>query len=950
MKRVLSIVLALSLIAGLLTGLTLTASAETVVSDIAITGVTAPVVGQEATTAGISTSAAYTQDISWVVWENGGYRGLNAGETFANGKVYRLDIILFTNDGYSFAAEHELTASVNGNPVTDFYSDCDWARFELLYVMDGVTVLDEVTIGNLPAVAAGTSTDLSGITGDANCTILARWYKETYNSQEDYWGWEEYLGTTLENGANYRLELIIQPKDGYWINKNTQLKVNGEVRPYWTYSDNCNCQCQVSYDFRPVVSHIDLTAAGAPAFGTALSAVTVTAPAGVNYTITPTWKMREPSNGTYTPVTGNFGYGEYRLEVEIIPNSGYTILDNATPTINGQPYHDHYDFGYWREDDIDGNRENGFTLICSDIYIDPANGYISDADLTGAPANITAGSTMPTPTITTTDNRYTVTGTKWLANDMAPVSGKFEANKAYYLEVSLAAKAGYAFDGWLDAYMNDEEADGFDVAVDRTTAKVYVYYTLKPVIEKVELTVTEPKIGAAPGAVTLPNGAKFVFDSHPQEDFPGYAWYIDGGQQFAKFENGEKYFVDIYLLPADGYEFSNNVEVTINGVKVEDGYIWCSGSQLNVWHSWSFREIIKNVNITLPNYKVGDVFKQDDVTLPAGVGCEIHYVDMYGNYTDPYIAIGKDRYRLNVGLSAKDGYEFAEDCVITVNGKALDEVYGDETNQDVYYEFSLCEQITKVEFPAYPTMQVGGTAEFKALTPPAGANYSICSDWYDADQNPYNGTLESNKAYYMQYVANPQPGYEFSEDCVVTVGGQVANTPIMRVDYDMAVVAKLYNFGMPTVDKVELTISAPVAGQKPAVKVTLPNGVHYIAGDLGWYESKSGDETGSDWDFMSRRDTFSHDRYYFAIAGIELEDGYVFAEDAKLIVNGKTVETRIDQYSSYLMGNYGQIVFKFDNLINDNPKTGITGIGIVTAMMALSATAAGVIISKKKEF
>lgn len=955
MKRVLSIVLALSLIAGLMTGLTLTASAETIINDIAITGVTAPVVGQEPTTTGISTSVAYTQDIAWSVWDNGGYRPFNDGETFANGKVYLLDISLWINDGYSFADWQDLTASVNGNSIPDFDSDRDWARFELIYIMDGVTVLDHVVISSVPAVEAGTSTDLSGVTvpSGANYTVSVNWYKETYYSQEDYWGWEWYQGATLEDGCNYYLDLQVSPKEGYWISKNTEIKVEGSIQPSWTNSQNGYAQAHVDYDLRPVVSSVDLTTSGEPAHGVALSSVTVTAPAGANYTVTPTWKTWNGNTGNYDAATGNFGYGEYWLEVEIIPNSGYTILSDATPTINGQSYYDYSDFGHWREDDIDGNRENGFLLICSDIYINPENGYVWEVDLSGAPESITAGGAMPTPTITVVDGDVTVTGTKWLNDEMAPVTGNFENGKSYYLAIDLATKPSYAFEGWVEAYMNDEYCDGCNIDDTRTTATVYVYYTLKPVIEKVELTVTVPAVGAAPGVVTLPGGVKFVLDSDEEVDFPGYAWYIDGGQEFEKFENGKKYFVDVYLLPAEGYEFANDVVVTVNGEEVEEGYMFCNGYNLNIWHAWSFKEVIKSVNITTPDYKVGDVFKPEDVTVPANTGCEVGYVGMYSGYTDPYTAIGKDRYRLNVELNAKDGYEFAEDCVITVNGKALDEVYSGETYQDVYYEFSLCEKITKIEFPALPTVNAGDTVQYQDLEAPAGAKYYLFSDWYDADMNWFNGTTQNGKAYFLELFAHPMEGYEFSEDCVITVNGQEASFPIMRVDYNMAAFAKQYNFGMPTIDKVELTITAPADGEKPTTTVTVPDGAKYSVDNIGWYESKTGEKKRGALEYMDRRDTFSYGYYYLVAAGIQAKEGYVFAEDAVLVINGETMEVELGEFGTYLTGNYGQFFYCFDKLedtYDDNPKTGITGISVLAAMMALSATAAGVIISKKKEF
>lgn len=955
MKRVLSFVLALSLIAGLMTGLTLTASAETIVSEIAITGVTTPMAGAAPTTAGISTSEAYFQDVYWQVWNytDGYFQMMEDGETFADGNVYKLNIDLWVNDGYRFPWEG-LTASVNGTVIPEFDSHEFGAYLEMVYVMSGITMLDQVVIESLPAVAAGTSTDLTtGITlpAGANYTVQGNWYAHVYNEQEGYWSSEWYDGAQLQDGTHYYLHLDIRPNAGYWIHKNTELKINGDVQPYWTYSYNGNTQANVDYDLRPVVSEIALTTAGTAAYGTAVSSVTVTAPEGANYTVRAQWTTWDSNTGGYVAATGNFGYGTYRLAVTVTPNEGYTVRDDVVPTINGTVWDN---IEGWEMQDWDG-LENGFTLLCYS-YIVPENGYAYDAELSGAPESITAGAAITAPTVTVVDGNVTVTGTKWVDEDREPVTGKFEANKSYYLAIDLAPKAGYAFASWIEAYVDDEECFGYDISSDRASATVYVYYTLKPLVESVNIIVTEPVIGAAPGAVTLPSGVKYALETDEDGEWPGYYWYCYSDDEITVFEDGKKYELAVYLIPAEGYEFSKDLVVSINGVALDDDSYWCSGEYLSIWKNWSFQEVIDKVDITVPAYKVGDVFKQEDITLPEGIGCEINHVSIYGRYTDPYEAIGKDRYDIYIELYVKDGYEFSEDCAITINGKATDDVWGGTSWIDCYYEFSLCDQITKVEFPAYPTVNVGDTAENKDLTAPEGANYTLYSMWFVATDDGmeyfFEGTIENNSAYYLQMYAQPNEGYEFSEDCVITVGGTEVSLQLMRVDSEGAYLLKLYNFGVKTIDKVELTITAPAHGQKPSATVTLPDGAHYSVDDIIWLMSESGEYAGLDQ--MGRKDTFAYGNYYYVYGAIEAAEGYIFAEDVKLIINGKEVEMKVDETSSYLAGNEGQLFHNFGKLeetsYDDNPKTGDTGIAVLTALMVLSATAAGVVISKKKEF
>lgn len=960
MKRVLSIVLALSLIAGLMTGLTLTASAETdefgntLIETIDITDVTAPAAGAMPTApdsiiANNDYAGFKVTNASWEFFNHtdGTWDWHDPATAFAAGTVYRIFLDVATKNGYSFNRQlgEGIGVTVGGTPVSyasvwgDGVPYDNVGQMGLVYLPDGIQMIDSVSLTGIPAMEAGTSTNTSAIAAPAGAN---------YTVSNAMWsGWDindnhlEPVGATLEDGNLYNLSVVLTPKEGYWFaDRVTMNDAAAECNV-----GNWGCEAFVYYycDLRPVIDSVELTATGTPAAGAAINSVTVTAPADAKYSINTTWKTWNPHTGDYDAVTGTFGYNEYRLEVEIVPDSGYTIIQGVAPTINGKYHHE---IEGWQFEDPDGTWENGYTLVWG-VYIDPENGFIHSVDMSGGPESITVGGNMTNPTITVNEGEVTVTGTKWLNSEMEPATGKFEDGKVYYLAVSLAAKDGYAFADWVGAHMNGKECRNCEIGSDYLTATAYFHYSLLPVIEKVDITLTEPVIGAAPGAVKLPDGVKFVFDSDETS-----GWYIYNGGDFEKFENGQKYIVDIYLKPVDGYEFADDVVITINGEVVDEDYFWGNAEGLNVWQFWSFKKVIQNINITVPNYKVGDVFNPDDITLPEGVNYEMGGSYASGQYTDPYTAFGKDRYSVGIEVIAKEGYEFAEDAVITVNGKEPGDYYGDDTVKGIYYEFSLCEQITKIEFPALPTVNVGDTLQYQVLQAPDGAKYYSYSGWYDADMNPFNGTVEGNKVYFINYIAEPMEGYEFSEDCVVTVGGQAANFPIMRVEYNMAVIAKQYNFGVPTIDKVELTITAPAAGEKPSTTVTVPEGAKYEVSDLGWYASKTGNKE-SGLDYVGNRTAFTYGNYYFAAGEIQAKDGYVFAEDAQIFVNGKAVEMEIGERGTVLAGTRGQIFYGFDKLeeaYDDNPKTGVVGIGIATAMMALSATAAGVIISKKKEF
>jgi LPXTG-motif cell wall-anchored protein len=126
-KRVLVLFLALLMLFGLLPAVSAPALADTtIITDVAITGVTAPAVGEFPTILGIGTSTegvTVNLDPNNTNW--GAYLGGSTpyfwsfDKKFEAGKEYCIDIMISSAEGYSFAdpSAMNVNVTVNGNPA-----------------------------------------------------------------------------------------------------------------------------------------------------------------------------------------------------------------------------------------------------------------------------------------------------------------------------------------------------------------------------------------------------------------------------------------------------------------------------------------------------------------------------------------------------------------------------------------------------------------------------------------------------------------------------------------------------------------------------------------------------------------------------------------------------------------------------------------------------------------
>ena len=317
---------------------------------------------------------------------------------------------------------------------------------------------------------------------------------------------------------------------------------------------------------------------------------------------------------------------------------------------------------------------------------------------------------------------------------------------------------------------------------------------------------------------------------------PVAAWYYDNGSHgslptITEFESGKRYVYSLMLKPKDGYSFSNETAVTVNGESVKSSL---SGEYLYVPAVKTITPTKQNTVITSAavenvklDYKNGETPR---TTATAAAADRDKYDILYecwgklektDEYTTKSVAywysdedycpsgyadltsFDKDgKYEYSVRLEAKDGYIFSDSISaddITLNGKSLPEgsfamTLDDNRTCVVTYGMNMRpgQAVEKIDFIARTNFNAGDKPSFmtSAVDPfidldherwdaNDGSGYGITSSDYWNER--YNGKLitefEAGKSYtYGVYFKisdlGMEEGYRFDKNTKLYINGE----------------------------------------------------------------------------------------------------------------------------------------------------------------------------------
>ena len=351
--------------------------------------------------------------------------------------------------------------------------------------------------------------------------------------------------------------------------------------------------------------------------------------------------------------------------------------------------------------------------------------------------------------------------------------------------------------------------------------------------------------GDAPQAtaqVTAADAEKYEIDYECWQQFennePVAAWYSDNGSHgslptITEFESGKKYVYSLMLKPKDGYSFSNETAVTVNGESVMSSL---SGEYLYVPAVKTITPTKQNSTLTAVDienvkldYQPGDAPRasakktgtnQDkyDISyecwekLEKDANDTMHKVGYWYSdescYSDGDVRFSTfekgGRYKYSVKLQAKDGYTFDSNLTnkenVTLNGASLPSfgswvmVMDDGKTCLIRYgtELRPGQAVEKIDFNARINFIAGDKPSFmtSAVDPfidldherwdaNDGSGYGITSSDYWNER--YNGKLitefEAGKSYtYGVYFKisdlGMEEGYRFDKNTKLYINGE----------------------------------------------------------------------------------------------------------------------------------------------------------------------------------
>lgn len=437
------------------------------------------------------------------------------------------------------------------------------------------------------------------------------------------------------------------------------------------------------------------------------------------------------------------------------------------------------------------------------------------------------------------------------------------------------------------------------------------------VIDVVEVNgVQEAAVGVAVTSetFTIPEGANYSFNSYDNgwtvEYKPShYSWLNNG----TVLETGKKYMVKVNIVPNAGYVFTEETVMKING-EVVDAYINLdTETPYIVWSKYySFYEQVDKIEITnVPIAEVGKVATTAGITIPENVGYEIIHNAWYevpkeGDHVQleegDAFEKGK-KYRLQISVQPKSGFELSEGYEITVNGETPDEYWGSNPI-NVFQNYSFLDKIDKIEINNVPTAEVGGKATTQGITIPEGAKYAVSDiSWYNYTKDEYldeSDVFEKGNVYNLKLAIEAADGYEFAENTKAIVNGEAST--YCDVNGHEAYIYEEYSF-VEMINKIEIN-NAPIAeiGKEAIIAgITVPEGAYYeIEYEYtAWYNDSTGEDA----------TVFEDGNRYSLCIAISAKEGYGFAEDAVVLVNGEEVYEEV-----YLYRDWGEIYCEYSFL------------------------------------
>lgn len=486
-----------------------------------------------------------------------------------------------------------------------------------------------------------------------------------------------------------------------------------------------------------------------------------------------------------------------------------------------------------------------------------------------------AGGAAPAVTVAE-DAAYEVYSAVWYNKDGDPVT-KLADGQRYYLDIAVAAKEGYVLLEETAAAVNGVPADDYwyDEGEQVPVVRISMDFSFCRQIDVAEIFYDEPVAGEALSAATVPEGAPYTVESAVWTD-------TYTGAVATEAADGHSYMLAVKLQTAAGYEFSDEVDVLVNGSYDFGGIGW-DWTTLEIYDDASLCQPIDEVRIEMVAPVVGQPLPE--ATAPESVNYTMAYTWWNDRDTgDSVTGTAEDgiAYTATIALKAAEGYKFTDETVIFYNGQVFENFVYIDTHAEICVKYSFKTAIDTVEI-RYDTPEAGKAAPEVKI--PEDAGYVLESAyWYDDDTGEEVTELLDGHSYGLCASLLPVSGCEFSEEAVVLVNGEA--TDDYWVVPEMAEIYGGVSF-KKTIDTVELP--APPAdlqaGDSLAVGLGTTDGPYTVVVEWSAMDDNM--------DEAALGDTAEAGKNYQWTATAIPNEGYAFAGDVTVTVGGKAVNTAL---------------------------------------------------------
>ncbi len=716
--------------------------------------------------------------------------GNNHASSFELNGVYHVYFWVIPEDNYTWDSGAQISITVNDKfELNTVPNNENKIYFVYSCKPESPDIIGEISLTDVPTTAA--ADDIAGSYSytepTGQYTVTGTWHR--YNT--DTGAYDEVSdGDRFENGKIYELRLKVDLAEGYWLDGECLIFVNGENIEEVYNNNGITAEVRIPpVSLASEVSMIEISADAIPkaVIGEEFQDLSIPVPVKEESSVTVSghWIYRDEQGGELR--SGTFESGKpYYFQLEAVPKAGYSLAD---------------DLSFLVGEEIVLPHEHSATMAKADIRVSFAQ-VIHEIELLDLPA-ASLGDTLQTGgfQVAVPEGAGYTAEAEWgyfvtdpvPSNPIRPVDSANGTNVVqnggnYQLSVTITPANGYEFSESVQTkaygiwHQQDHVDPEYPIVFTRT-------FSFRQLITDVEITAAAPEIGPVSSAAepTVPSDAHYTISN---------VQWLDGDHYIpvSAFEAGHEYILQISIAAKEGYEFQRGTSVVSNGEKIEEINLPSPENPtvlVIIPMKISFKDTLNLEEIRLynvPTMKVGESASTD---ITISVGDPYVTADVYwsvwndeGETFEPFSGVFEDEkiYQLGIDVNVAPGNRInADNTRLFIDGVEYEAEDKGDWGFSYKKEFSSSlTPIERIELEIQAPVPGDHSGIKPVVTLPSGVHYRLSEDsmlWkkgnldYSWDIDSEYFTEDGSYGVYVDLFA--EEGYRFGENPIVLVNGTV---------------------------------------------------------------------------------------------------------------------------------------------------------------------------------